>query len=399
MVQAKGGAGSVHRARALCLRALLDWRLPKSAPVEIRALVDSDAIAGDGLRKYLTTFHETLIGLSERLSAEQRRSVFHGFLLPAKVFGYVSRQFGLAVEYIPPEPRTATDVTTYEMIEGDDRVEDLIFADAPRFFRSGPPAITIQGGRWWITGIHFAGGPFRIANNPDTHVVFDRCLFSSDPQALLGWWKGTAVLEVFGDRGSHLWTPDRAIVRAQQEVLTALFESQRAREKNVSVADYIANYREKAVLVLGSYSDSGSARLEEIRHHLRGLGYDAVLLRDMPDQAAQIREQKLVTYGSLVRFVVMDDSERSGHLAELPICRNNGWITILLHAGGRASSAMSEHASILSNVMLEVNYVREDLALRVQEAARWAEEKRVELHRQLQHMTGQARPPVPPSVL
>ena len=132
----------------------------------------------------------------------------------------------------------------YEMIEGDDRVEDLIFADAPRFFRFGSPVIRIQGGRWWITGIHFVGGPFQIANNPDTNVAFDRCLFSSDPQALLGWWKGTAVLEVFGDRSSHLWTPDRAVVRAQQEVLTALFESPRALEKNVSVADYIANYRE-----------------------------------------------------------------------------------------------------------------------------------------------------------
>ena len=76
-------------------------------------------------------------------------------------------------------------------------------------------------------------------------------------------------------------------MRAQQEVLTALFESPRALEKNVSVADYIANYREKAVLVLGSYSESGRPRLEEIQHHLRGLGYDAVLLGDMPEQAAQ----------------------------------------------------------------------------------------------------------------
>jgi hypothetical protein len=285
------------------------------------------------------------------------------------------------------------------MIEGDDRVEDLVFADAPRFFRFGPPVIRIQDGRWWITGIHFTGGPFRIANDPNTHVVFDRCLFSSDPQPLLGWWKGTVVLEIFGDRRSHLWNPDRAVVRAQQEVLTALFESQRAREKNVSVSDYIANYREKAVLVLGSYSDSGRPRLENIRHHLRGLGYDPVLLGDMPEQAAQTLEQKLVTYGSLVRFVVMDDSERSGHLAELPICRNNGWITILLHAGGRASSAMSEHASILSNVMLELDYGREDLPLRIQDAARWAEEKRVELHRQLQRMTGQGIPRVPPSIL
>jgi hypothetical protein len=65
----------------------------------------------------------------------------------------------------------------------------------------------------------------------------------------------------------------------------------------------------------------------------------------------------------------------------------------------RASSAMSEHASILSNVMLELDYGQEDLPLRIQDASRWAEEKRVELHRQLQRMTGQGIPRVPPSVL
>ena len=291
----------------------------------------------------------------------------------------------MGFEYIPPEPRTESDETTYEMVVGSARVEELILAEAPRVMRRGPPVLTIQGGRYWLTGIHLSGGAFRLEN--DAHVVFDRCLFSYDMQPGRKWFKGTAVLEVYGDRRAELWTPDKGIVRGQQEVLTALFESQRAREKRVGLAEYVANYRERAVLVLGSYLGPGRVRFEEIKLHLRDLGYDAVLLADVPDQEARTLEQKLVLFGSLARFVVMDDSERSGHLAELPICKQNGWITAILREGGRPSSAMSAHASVLSTVMLELDFDAADLRSAVQQTADWAEERRIELQKDLQRLT------------
>jgi len=113
------------------------------------------------------------------------------------------------------------------------------------------------------------------------------------------------------------------------------------------------------------------------------LGYEPVLIMDVPDQPAQTLAQKVVTVGSLSRFVIIDDTEKSGHHSEIELCKANQWITVILRPDGHPSSSMSAGTSVTSNVILETSYSSGDIAGSLAESIRWAERKRDEIGRGL----------------
>jgi hypothetical protein len=332
-------------------------------------------VTEEQILEYLRTFHSTLIDRAGRyLPLEKQTELLHTARLPARVIAYVSTQFGVAIHYETPEDGAHLEETTFHAVRGSRRVEDLVLAGAPRApLEHSPPTVVIEG-RYWFLGIHLKA-PFRIARE-NAEVVFDRCTFSlGDPKAP-SWAMGTGLLEVYGNRRADNWTPDKAVSRAQEEVLAALFQLQRAQQNGVPLAEYITRFREKTVLILGSYSLEGLARLRAIQAFLRGMGYEGVLLIDVPDQEAQSLDQKVVMLGSLSRFLVIDDTEKSGHLKELSLCQENDWITIILRPGGRPSSAMTAGAAIFSTVILEASYEGSSIVLALPDAIVWAEERR-----------------------
>jgi len=333
----------------------------------------TDNVTADGLRAYLTAFNDSLLALAERyLPPEARKNPPHAALLPVRIIGYVSTRFGIAYEY-----ESGFDRTTYEIRSHSARVEDMILADAPSAMKDAPPALEVGSDRYWFIGFNLVGR--FILTREQAHVVFDRCAFSWPLGVGRQWFQGTALLKVYGDRRADLWTPDKALVRAQQEVLTALFELHRARSKGLSLPDYARTYRKKVVLILGSYSSDGRARLTEIKAGLTDLNYDPLLVEDIEDLPGQTLQQKVVMLGSLARFVVLDDTEPSGHLTELRLCQENGWLTAVLRPRGRPSSAMSANPGLLSSVILEVNFDPKDLHLELAKVALWAERRHDEL--------------------
>jgi hypothetical protein len=339
-------------------------------------------LTDQGLREYLVTFHSSLDELASRyLPPDMRRKLTHTARLPSRVVGYISTQFGLAIDYDPPERRTGSEQTSYDILRGSERIEDLVLIGAPKRMLDSHPVIVIDGTPYWFTGINFVG-PFRLGNEGAT-VVFDRCTFSWGDRNAGGWAMGTCLLEVYGNRRSDHWTRDKAVIRAQEEVLSGLFELHRAQQKGVSLSEYYARHRDRAVLVLGSYSAEGLVRLKRIAGALTDIGYDPVLLSDVPDQEAQTLSQKMVMVGSLSRFVVIDDTEKSGHLNELELCKINGWLTVILRAAGYGSSAMTAGASVLSNVILETRYDPTELDASMATAVAWLEGKRKEVGRRL----------------
>ncbi len=112
---------------------------------------------------------------------------------------------------------------------------------------------------------------------------------------------------------------------------------------------------------------------------LEELGYGPILCKDIPDNVYQDLSQKVVAIGSIVRFVIVDDSSRSGHLMEINICKQNNWVTILLRAEGGNSSWMSAGVSQHSKVILEKSYNLIDPKPALTEAVGWAEDKLNEL--------------------
>jgi len=345
-------------------------------------------LRGEDLRAYLTSFHDSLLSLAERyLPPEARTNPPHAVLLPSEVIGYVSTQFGVAWEYIPFDTALGPRATTYDIREGSARVEDLILAGAPKAMLRAGPALSVAGAGYWIIGMN-SQGRF-VLTRENANIVFDRCVFTWPTGVGREWFKGTSILEVYGDRRAELWTPDRGLVRAHQEVLTALFEVNRAKLRGLGIAEYAQQYRGRVVLVLGSYSHTGLDRLEKIRAILARFEYDSILLKDVADQEGQTPSQKLVMVGSVSRFIVMDDTEQSGALAELPLCKENGWLTAVLRPHGRPSSTMSAHPGLLSSVILEVDFEPHELELEIAKVVVWAERR----HRELGAVL---RPQVPP---
>lgn len=331
-------------------------------------------ITEEGIRAYIEKFHQTLEAISGRFfDPVQAKEILHNSLLPAKIICYVSTQFGVACEYIKAP------TTTIQTVRGSGRVEDLI-VQAPNRLRSAGPMFKIGGSNIEIASLTLADGfPFRLSNEM-ANVTFQDVRFSCDA---LGWVRDLEYAEIYGDRRLERWTVAQAENRAKDEVLAALFLAQQANTKNLSIHEYVSSFREKTVLVLGSYDDAGEQRLTAISNSLQNIGYEPLFIKDVPDFEHYDLPQKVTAIGALSRFVVIDDSAPSGHLNEVEICRYNRWVTILLRGSGRGASWMTAGASYTSNVILEKEYDPNEPHAAVSESAEWAEERLSEMKTKL----------------
>lgn len=325
----------------------------------------------DQLRSYIEAFHAALEQTArEFLPPEHQSNLFHASLLPARITGYVSTQFGVAIEYTPAAS------TTVDIVRGSRRIEDMICA-APRWLSNTATIIGIRAANITLIGGGCVGSfPFRLLSQ-DASVTLQDMTFEAGP-----WRRTFHYAQVFANRDSDYWSTARAEVRAKDEVLAALVDVGRAASRKLTVDEYIAIFKAKTVLVLGDYDDTaGQERLSSIASALSKLGYDPVLVKDIPDHPHHDLSQKVIAIGSVVRFVVIDDSSRSGHLFEVALCKGNSWVTILLRAGGIGGSWMTAGASINSNVIFELPYDPNNPGPAVAEATNWAEVKLVELKR------------------
>ena len=331
-------------------------------------------VTEDTLHTYIELFHSTLEATASRfMSLDDKSRLLHIALLPAKIIGYVSTQFGAGIEY-----QSAKD-TEIEIVRGSARVEDL-FVQATIAARSIGPMFRVADG----TGEYLGSGgvfklgiqgafPFRLHGEKSSFRIGDVAF------SIGQWHREVVYAEIFGNRQQSFWSAEQAVSRAKDEVLAAVAEARRAEAHNLTVTEYIADLKKRTVLVLGDYDEQGTKRLRDIAAILATRGYDPVLIQDLPDQPAQDLAQKVATFGFLARFVVVDDSSRSGHLLEVQLCKSNGWVTILLRKDGRGGSWMTAGASISSNVILEKPYDSSKPKVAIEESVLWAEKKITEL--------------------
>lgn len=321
-------------------------------------------IRDEGLRDYLKSFHETLHSTADQyLRPEYHKRLLHLSFLPATIKGYVSTQFGIAIDYLP------SDSTSIEIVTGSQRAEDLLF-QAPKKIRDIGPQYNVGGAMCSFMNLHLEGA-FPIRLTKETASI---SLFNMSFQA--GQWKRTVhYAQLFGCRKADEWSVAKAVARAKDEVLAALVEVQRAEHSGISLDQYIASHKARTVLVVGDYSTEGLDRLDAIVKELKSLNYEPILIKDIPDHPHQDISQKVVAIGAIARFVIVDDSSSSGHLMEIPICKQNNWVTILMRLDGKGGSWMTAGSSIFSNVILELPYDRNSIRDALIEGTKWAEKK------------------------
>ncbi|WNM63784.1 hypothetical protein [Candidatus Nitrospira neomarina] len=314
------------------------------------------------LKDYVETFHDTLRETASECLAENDQSrLLHAALLPAKITGYISTQFGVALEY---EPASETSLT---IVRGSARVEDLLFR-APRGLQESGPLLKILGSNIQIHDLHLNGAfPFRLASQ-DASAILQEMMFSAGT-----WQRSIAYAEVQANRTVEYWSRDRAALRAKDEILAAMVEVARAKQRNVTVGEYIAEFKNRTVLLLGAYDERGMIRLETIAKSLTELGYLPLLIRDVPDHPHHDLSQKVTAVGAIARFIIIDDSSKSGHLVEAQICKQNSWVTALVRAKGEFSSWMTAGFSASSRVLYEYEYDLANAASAIGDVCQWAE--------------------------
>lgn len=321
------------------------------------------------LQAYIETFHRVLeLTAADCLAEDLRGKLLHISLLPAKVTGHISTQFGVAIEY---EPAAETSI---QVVKGSARIEDLVVR-APPAVRNSPPLVKI-GGKGDFAHCTLQGTfPFRLAS-PNAFVTLHDVVLRVGP-----WFRIIHFAEVLSNRTAEHWSVARAESRAKDEVLAALVQLTRANQKKISVSEYIEKFKDKLVLLLGDYGDDGLQRLAAISAALSSRGYEPQLIRDVPDHPHHDLTQKVVAIGAIARFVVVDDSSKSGHLHEVQLCKQNNWVTVLLRAGGVGGSWMTAGAAIASNVIHETAYDPAHPDTAIAESTDWAEAKIKELER------------------
>lgn len=330
-------------------------------------------VTADDLRAYIESFHQCLESVSGQfLPPEHRKDLFHTALLPARITGYVSTQLGVAIEY-----ERATE-TTIQIVKGSARIEDL-FVQAPARVRTIGPCFRIGSRGCGFVDLTLVGAfPFRLTA-ANASVSFRDAAFEVGP-----WRREVQFAEVFASRDAADWSQGKAESRAKDEVLAALVQLRRADERQTSIADYIDQFKNKTVLVLGDYDDEGLSRLGDISGALASYGYEPLLIKDIPDHPHHDLPQKVVAIGAISRFVIVDDSSKSGHLLEVQLCKQNNWVTVLLRAGGVGGSWMTAGAAHASNVILELAYDPSSPDQAVAEAVQWAETKLEEVARKFE---------------
>lgn len=320
---------------------------------------------------YLTAFARTFDETARRfLPAEHLTSLERQQYSTGPVVGHISTQFGAGYEYVPTSEGSAVS-------HGSARIEDLLFG-VPLRVRRLPVIAEVAGPNVTIQRLALADGfPLRLGPREASVKLIDVSM------SALGWRRSVRFAELFGDNSTENWTEAKAVGRAKDEVLVAVVDVAQSRSRSLPLHAYLRAFKDKLVLVLGDYSGAGLRRLERIREILTSLGYSALLLKDVPDDFRYSLVQKVVAIGSVARFVVVDDSSKSGHLAELPEALHNNWVTVVLRMTGSDSSYMARGAGLSSKLVVEREYDSRDLEGVLRDATGWAEDRLKEYERGL----------------
>lgn len=129
-----------------------------------------------------------------------------------------------------------------------------------------------------------------------------------------------------------------------------------------------------SVLILGKDTGAALDRLKQIESKLQELGYYCYIIKEQPDRIGEGVVQKVMRYALSSRFVIIENSEPSGHLYEIPhVAKAAECVTVVLQEEGKGATWMFEDAYAKHKHWQKIEY--KDFALEdaVTEAAAWAD--------------------------
>jgi hypothetical protein len=129
-----------------------------------------------------------------------------------------------------------------------------------------------------------------------------------------------------------------------------------------------------SVLILGKDSGPALDRLKRIASRLQELGYYTYIIKEQPDKAGESVIQKVMRYALSSKFVLIENTEASGHLYEIPhVAKAAECVTVVLQEEGKGATWMFEDAYAKHRHWHKLTYKDSQLENAVEQAAAWAE--------------------------
>ncbi len=129
-----------------------------------------------------------------------------------------------------------------------------------------------------------------------------------------------------------------------------------------------------SVLILGKDTGPALDRLKRIESKLQELGYYTYIIKEQPDRVGEGVVQKVMRYALSSRFIVIENSEPSGHLYEIPhVAKDAECVTTVLQEEGKGATWMFEDTYAKHKHWHKIEYKDDALEAAVAQAAAWAE--------------------------
>ena len=129
-----------------------------------------------------------------------------------------------------------------------------------------------------------------------------------------------------------------------------------------------------SVLILGKDTGPALDRLQRIASRLQERGYYAYIIKDQADKPGEGVVQKVLRYALSSKFVLIENTEPSGHLYEFPhVAKAAECVTVVLQEEGKGATWMFEDAYAKHKHWYKLEYREGDLEHAVDMAAEWAE--------------------------
>lgn len=129
-----------------------------------------------------------------------------------------------------------------------------------------------------------------------------------------------------------------------------------------------------SVLILGKDTGAELDRLKEIAAKLEQLGYYTYIIKEEPGRSGESIIQKVLRYALSSKFVLIENTEASGHLYEIPhVAKAAECVTVVLQEEGRGATWMFEDAYAKHRHWHKVTYRNGELERSVEVAVTLAE--------------------------
>lgn len=128
-----------------------------------------------------------------------------------------------------------------------------------------------------------------------------------------------------------------------------------------------------SVLILGKDAGESLLLLKRIQNYLEYLGYYTYIIKEQPDRIGESIIQKVLRYGLSSRFVIIENTESSGHLYEFPHIAKMAELTcIVLQEEGKGATWMFEDLYHKLKNINKVEYIKDDLEQQIENGISWA---------------------------